>query len=225
MENNELLKLREAVENARKDVEAINLRGYQSEINAYCKFCYLLLQLANANLEDMRGYSWQNAALARELIKYATPLEEYDHVLDSVYSYASRMAEITEEHPRLKRDLLRLARLALGRMNSLQGRSSNLYEYLGDDIRELNDNISLADSGKLDKIGQTGQLKRDPIEWTAQWEKNIDEADRIAYESLADAPRGMGFCHAFWPARRKALAALGIEWRSPAQMNPNVRFD
>ncbi|MGM9737267.1 MAG: hypothetical protein ACI3ZT_02505, partial [Candidatus Cryptobacteroides sp.] len=86
-------------------------------------------------------------------------------------------------------------------------------------------NISYADSGKLDLIEDDRRLKYDPVEWTARWEEIIDEADRIAEERLADQPRGMGYCHAFWSERAAALASLGLEWRSPVRMNPGVLFD
>ncbi|WP_294456636.1 hypothetical protein [uncultured Bacteroides sp.] len=39
-------------------------------------------------------------------------------------------------------------------------------------------------------------------------------------------PRGMGFCFAYWNTKAQVLKAdYGIEWRSPAIMNPHVMFD
>jgi hypothetical protein len=35
----------------------------------------------------------------------------------------------------------------------------------------------------------------------------------------------MGFCFAYWSARREVLEAHGIQWRSPHIMNPHVMFD
>ena len=49
--------------------------------------------------------------------------------------------------------------------------------------------------------------------------------DDVIDEELEDEPRGMGFCHRYWSAKRAALARRGIEWRSPSAMNPRVMFD
>ena len=69
-------------------------------------------------------------------------------------------------------------------------------------------------------------LKHDPIEWTARWEEVIDEAEKIVDSRLEDVPRGMGFCHAYWHEKAAVLSEqFGIEWRSPARMNPRVLFD
>ena len=52
------------------------------------------------------------------------------------------------------------------------------------------------------------------------------EADKIVEARLVDHPRGMGYCHAYWPERAKVLMSkFGVEWRSPARMNPRVIFD
>ena len=69
-------------------------------------------------------------------------------------------------------------------------------------------------------------LKHDPVEWTARWEEVIDEVDKIVDSRLEEHPRGMGFCHACWHERAAVLSEqFGIEWRSPARMNPRVLFD
>lgn len=71
-----------------------------------------------------------------------------------------------------------------------------------------------------------GHLRRDPVEFTWEWEdlyyNMCDELDR----RLADVPRGMGFCFRYWSAQAEYLKKRhGIEWRSPSQMNPRVMFD
>ena len=68
-------------------------------------------------------------------------------------------------------------------------------------------------------------LKSDPVEWTAEYEAVIDEADHEAYQHLKDSPRGMGFCFGYWAEKRNALARRGIEWKSPNILNPRVMFD
>lgn len=44
--------------------------------------------------------------------------------------------------------------------------------------------------------------------------------------AAAEVEVGFGQCHAHWALQRKILAEeYGIDWKSPAQMNPNVCFD
>lgn len=73
--------------------------------------------------------------------------------------------------------------------------------------------------------GLGGMLKVDPVQATLQWEEVIFEVEKELDEQLKDEPRGMGFCHSYWSAKRAALARRGIEWRSPSAMNPRVMFD
>lgn len=68
-------------------------------------------------------------------------------------------------------------------------------------------------------------LKFDPVERTKEMEDVIEIVEREVAEELADMPRGMGFCFAHWNVRAAALALHGIEWKSPALMNPGVIFD
>ncbi len=68
-------------------------------------------------------------------------------------------------------------------------------------------------------------LKFDPVERTAEYEAVIYSAEYLVSRALADVPRGMGFCFAYWSAMADALAEFGIDWRSPHMMNPGVMFD
>jgi hypothetical protein len=70
-----------------------------------------------------------------------------------------------------------------------------------------------------------GMLKVDPVQATKEWENVIYEVEKEVDEQLKDEPRGMGFCFAYWSAKRAALARRGIQWRSPSAMNPGVMFD
>ena len=73
--------------------------------------------------------------------------------------------------------------------------------------------------------GLGGMLKVDPVQATERWEEVIYEVEKELDELLKDEPRGMGFCHSYWSAKRAALARRGIKWRSPSVMNPGVMFD
>lgn len=68
-------------------------------------------------------------------------------------------------------------------------------------------------------------LKVDPVQASERWENMIYEVEKEVDEELKDELRGMGFCHAYWNAKRAALARRGVEWRSPNSMNPGVMFD
>ena len=157
--------------------------------------------------------------------RYGKILEGFDHMLDSIYSAVERMADCVYEHPRLKKKLLELESLVLLRIESLHDRDLSVTEDIDREINRLGFNIEYADNGRLDLIVDDGHLKHDPVEWTARWEEVVDEADRIVDRKLAGHPRGMGFCFAYWHERKIALGKFGVDWRSPAEMNPGVMFD
>lgn len=69
-------------------------------------------------------------------------------------------------------------------------------------------------------------LIHDPKEYDPQIRPVIEKAEREAELELADWPRAEGFCHALWGAQKEILRAkYGIDWRTPAEMNPDVIFD
>ncbi len=176
------------------------------------------VNIAEQSLQEQR-LSWQNASLAREAMGYARQLMEHKDMLSVVESSLDDMVEAIYEHPRLKLELMLCRLEVLQRLNKPQME-------LEADIAFYRSNIAAADSGKLEDVKQTTMLKHDPVEWTARWEEVIDEVDKIVDSRLEDHPRGMGFCHACWHERAAVLSEqFGIEWRSPARMNPRVLFD
>ena len=70
-----------------------------------------------------------------------------------------------------------------------------------------------------------GTLKTDPVQASEKWEKVIYDVEKEVDEELKDETRGMGFCHAYWSAKKAALARRDIEWKNPSAMNPGVMFD
>ncbi len=176
------------------------------------------VNIAEQSLQEQR-YCWQNASLAREAMDYARQLMEHKDMLSVVESSLDDMVEAIYEHPRLKLELMLCRLEVLQRLNKPQME-------LEADIAFYRSNIEAADSGRLEDIKQTTMLKHDPVEWTARWEEVIDEVDKIVDSRLEEHPRGMGFCHACWYERAAVLSEqFGIEWRSPARMNPRVMFD
>ncbi len=83
----------------------------------------------------------------------------------------------------------------------------------------------LSEEEFLKRTGSYRSLKYDPIQNTPEWEEIIYEVEKELDEKFRDVDRYMGFCHEYWSAKRAALAKRGIEWSSPQQMNPRVRFD
>lgn len=194
-------------------------------LDLYYDVCCGCVLVAEASLREQKS-EWEIASLCKVLLKYAAWLEEFDHMLDSAYSVVSRFEDCLMEHPRLKLRLLELELTIVRRIEALQDHELSHAEYLEREISLHKRNIYFADNDQLDSIGQTGYgLKKDPVEWTARWEEVIDEADRMTEEKLKGYPRGMGFCHAYWHERQKALRKLGVSWRCPSEMNPRTRFD
>lgn len=66
-------------------------------------------------------------------------------------------------------------------------------------------------------------LKHDPVEATEEYLAVIDEVDEWIEKNREY--RGFGSCHHVWRLKAEYLAKKGITWRSPAALNPRVRFD
>ncbi len=66
-------------------------------------------------------------------------------------------------------------------------------------------------------------LWHDPVETTAEYLAVIDEVEEKIEKNRKY--RGFGSCHHVWSLKTDYLAEKGIEWRSPAILNPRVRFD
>ena len=70
--------------------------------------------------------------------------------------------------------------------------------------------------------------RRDPIEDDLAYREIIEAAEAEARANLDE--RGVeaewGFCHLFWWEKKDVLRErYGIDWSSPAELNPDVRFD
>lgn len=193
-------------------------------LDMYYEICCGCVLVAEQNLQE-QNRQWENAGLARTLLRFAGHLEIYGHMLNSAYSVTERMCDAIYDHPRLKLELLGLYLKIIRRLEAISGHELSAADDVRDEMRLLERNIVHADKGEFEEIENEGVLKKDPVEWTAGWEANIDDADREAYSNLEGQPRGMGFCFAFWHERELALGRLGVEWRNPHLMNPGVMFD
>lgn len=70
-----------------------------------------------------------------------------------------------------------------------------------------------------------GNIKHDPLEDTPKY-KAIEKLVELEIKlRLIGKHRGLGFCYKYWAVKHAVLARYGIEWHSPAEMNPYVMFD
>jgi hypothetical protein len=74
--------------------------------------------------------------------------------------------------------------------------------------------------------GEEGTIRRDPVEKTEKYQKILIELEAKIDEKLKGSPRGMGYCFAYWHAKKEILKKdYGINWKSPGELNPGVMFD
>ena len=225
MQPDKTMDYRKELAEARKAVKNLPRNGAGTTIDAYWEVCCGDVLVAEENLREQRR-SWENTALVKEFLDIAQYLEGFDHLLDRLNQACKRMEDVIFGHPSLKLKLLNFRLSVLSRIESINDHDLGESEDVMDMIRFYGSNMERADRGEFDAIEQRGSLKSDPIEWSAEYESNIDEVERIVDGMLSDHPRGMGFCHAYWSAKAYVLEErFGIVWRSPAVMNPGVLFD
>lgn len=216
---------RKELEKARKVIQGLERTGNADTINAYWDVCCGDVLVAEENAQNMKG-EWENASLAKELLDIAAYLEGYDHMLNNLIAAISRMIDVLYDHPSLTLKLLEFKLSVLHRIEAQHDHELAETEDVMQKISLYRHNIDCADNGDFDNIRPIGHLKHDPVEWTAEYESNIDEANRKIETQLDDIPRGMGFCFAYWHAKQQVLKDdYGIEWKTPSQMNPGVIFD
>lgn len=69
-------------------------------------------------------------------------------------------------------------------------------------------------------------LAHDPIEEDPEIARIIQKVDRMVRRRHILRPKGMGYCHQYWAEKKRILRQeYGIDWRSPAEMNPGTMFD
>ena len=103
--------------------------------------------------------------------------------------------------------------------------------YKDDDCYDVLDKvrgIDLIDPHTIEQIAdkvmmRRRSLKHDPVEMSEEYLAVIDEI-----EEKIDKNRtlyGMGSCHEIWSLKYQYLLEKGINWKSPAMLNPRVMFD
>lgn len=172
--------------------------------------------------------SWRNTPFINEILEYAPLLlndgrKRYHNI---VFNVCERINDILYNHPRQSLKVLEVQLIALEGTKEKKEDKERLRKEIENEMCFLDKNIKAADSGHADRCENRGSIKRDSVEWTAEYENAIDEAEEKASDRLAGFPRVMGFCHAYWHSLANILFEdYGIVWRSPAMMNPGVIFD
>ena len=206
------------------DTTQTPLEATGEALDSYHRTCVEYCEKAKRILQEQDDPS-PITDMARELLRLARHMGQFEHMLSKTYDVTRRMAENLFDHPRLLLELKEVELAALNDIEAQQQHHLNITDDLSEEIDQLRANIQAADEGRWVDLHSGRMLKNDPVEWTKAYEDVIDAANREAYSHLSDCPRGMGFCFAYWAELRNALERYGIEWRSPHAMNPGVMFD
>lgn len=186
-----------------------------------------LVKKMRKNSSDMQ--TWKNVSLAKECIQL---LGEIEAAEESPLGKALACEAIIEELPEydMPRFVLSILRYEQGQLllsdEVGKNKDNPTPETVAGHIQRLEDYIDtehVSYPAFKERYGRL--LEFDPIERSPQWEDVYLEVEEECDRRLSDMPRGMGFCHAYWPTRREVLAEHGIKWRSPHEMNPRVMFD
>jgi len=186
----------------------------------------VLADQMSKNSEEMR--MWKNIPLAGECLTLLQGMSDEDaKPLGRAFACDAIIRQLPEyDVPRL---VLRILRYQLEQLRLSDEQDPDGYVTEDDvqaSIGRLEDYIDTEHiSAEAFNEKHRRYMKLDPIQRTAAWEENYYEVEKECDRRLGNTPRGMGFCHAYWHELSEVLAERGIEWRSPAQMNPRARFD
>lgn len=69
-------------------------------------------------------------------------------------------------------------------------------------------------------------MKRDPVEETEEYRVAMEKIFPILDKEFPkDSPIMMGQCHILWARKKELLKKEGVDWKTPAEMNPYIIFD
>ena len=68
-------------------------------------------------------------------------------------------------------------------------------------------------------------IRRDEVEKAEEYQQAMKEIQPVLDREFPDEGIILGTCHRYWARKKALLAGRGIEWKSPAEMNPEVHFD
>ena len=67
-------------------------------------------------------------------------------------------------------------------------------------------------------------FRKDAIEETVAYKAAMARIEPILDKEFENV-NGMGTCHRYWWRKKELLKQNGIDWKSPSEMNPDIRFD
>lgn len=186
-----------------------------------------------ALVDEMRANSrehgmWKNVAIAKECIRLLRELDDPEEDSQGKAMACNAICEELSEYdvPRFVLGILEYERELLHEAEKEGCGDPEALESVDYDIRRLTDYIDTQHVSASEFMERYDRmLNFDPVERTPEWEELYCEVEEECDRRLGDVPRGMGFCFAYWSARREVLEAHGIQWRSPHIMNPHVMFD
>ena len=66
---------------------------------------------------------------------------------------------------------------------------------------------------------------QDPIENDPKYKEILTRVEKDIEQELGDY-RPLGYCHLFWSMKKQILKEkYGIDWKSPAELNPTTEYD
>ena len=69
------------------------------------------------------------------------------------------------------------------------------------------------------------KIKEDPVEYTDEYLRVELELERLIRSEIGEE-KYLGFCHKYWSTKKNILKnKFEIAWKSPAELNPTIRFD
>lgn len=183
------------------------------------------------NVDRMRENSrkmamHRNLPIARETFALLEGLDDLEEgPLGKAYACNAMLDELSEyDTPRFVLQLLRREKEWLeesGEKNEILTAEDVQLE-----IEKLEAYIDIDGLSADEFCEKYGRLLRfDPVERTLRWEEIWYDVEEECDRRTQGQPRGMGFCFAYWAAKRAVLKTYGIDWRSPNMMNPHVMFD
>lgn len=181
------------------------------------------VKVMGENAEEMR--IWKNLPLAKETFELIKQVGDDEGPLGRAMGCEMVVEKLSEyDAPRFTLEMLRYE---LEQLQMAEEQSEDLTEEeVQKHIAELERFIDIEHVSYENYMKHSSRhLDFDEIERTPLWEEINYEIEAETDKLVSDEPRCMGFCFAYWSAKRGVLAKRGIEWRDPHQMNPRVLFD
>lgn len=181
------------------------------------------VKVMGENAEEMR--IWKNLPLAKDTFELIKQVGDDEGPLGRAMGCEMVVEKLSEyDAPRFA---LQMLRYELEQLEMSEEKSEDLTEEeVQKHIEELERFIDIEHVSYAEYMKHSSRhLDFDEIERTPLWEEINYEIEAEVDKLVGDEPRCMGFCFAYWSAKRGVLAKRGIEWRDPHQMNPRVLFD